>query len=71
MSLLDIKEAKSLKRDLDNFAIINTDEDSYEQYMKRHNSILNEKRNAEQRINKIEQDVSFIKDALMELLKAK
>jgi hypothetical protein len=63
-----MKEERSLKRDLFTTAIIDTDSSKYEQYMQRQKQILAEKKSNEERINKIEKDMSDIKGMLLELL---
>ncbi len=63
-----MKEERSLKRDLSTTAIIDTDSSKYEQYMQRQKQILAEKKSNEERINKIEKDMSDIKGMLLELL---
>ena len=59
-------------RDLDNKAILNTNRADYENYIKRRDSILAEKKQIQsqaEEINKIKEDLSEIKQMLTALIK--
>ena len=60
MEYIRVKEDKSYCRDMNSNAIINVDNNSYQEYIKNKNRILEEK----QKIANLEKEVSEIKSSL-------
>jgi hypothetical protein len=63
MNLIPVENQKDLYRDPRTNAIINTNKTEYESYVKRRESIKNEKN----RVDKIEDDINSVKEDLNEI----
>lgn len=63
MNLIPVENQKGLYRDTKTNAIINMDKTEYESYIKRRDSIKNEKN----RVDKIEDDIASVKQDLNEI----
>jgi wobble nucleotide-excising tRNase len=71
MSRLKVKDDPFLCRDPQSNGIINTNDVAYNEYLKRKRKaqhLEEEKHNAETRLNKLEQDVSELKDGISQIL---
>jgi hypothetical protein len=71
MNLVNIKD-QNLVRDIDNMAVINTDQNEYEQYMLKRKLFANQKadiNNIRSEMDDIKSEISQIKNLLMELVK--
>lgn len=60
---IKVKDREKLARDRDSNAIVNLDYDDYAVYVENYNRVLSEK----QKIQKLESEVSIIKDDLNEI----
>ena len=63
MEYIRVKEDKSYCRDMNSNAIINVDNNSYQEYLKNKNRILQEKK----RIESLENEVTEIKSSLNDI----
>lgn len=64
MKLIKVKDSVALHREMDSGAIVNTSVDDYNEYVKRKQVVLSQKKKLEQ----LESDVGEIKSMLKELL---
>lgn len=71
MKLVNIKDSK-LIRDTNNMAIINTDNNEYEQYLLKRKLLKEQKQhidNMDQEIKQLKSDLTEIKQLLLEIIK--
>ena len=71
MSRLKVKDEPFLYRDAQSNGIINSNDAAYNEYLKRKRKtqlLEEEKHNAEARLNKLENDVSELKDGIAQIL---
>lgn len=69
---LKVSGHDALYRDVSSKAIVNTNQSAHEEYLKKRNSVLQEKERIsrqEQEINNIKSDISEIKQMLLTLIK--
>ncbi len=74
MTYVKIKERDHLYRDIDNRALLNTDEEEFKTYYAERDlriKQMQEKQSLENKVDKLEQDMSDIKNLLQQLVETK
>jgi hypothetical protein len=71
MKLVKVKDHPSLKRDLNNKAIVNTSNSEYEEYKKIQENVGLHNRIMENEINSLKNDIKEIKTLLTQIVQGK